>query len=438
MLSFHDDALLLSGPLGSGLKTRILEKYYRFWWRITSGGAAHEYSNPTAIVDMNAGTGELFIEATGETILGSSGHALQLKCVSDYPTAALKVVLVEHDQACFSRLQNVIRRRWPDLPLDESMGPIERNSCGVYLANLDLNEALEAIWRISPGNSIFFFDPLLHVEWETVERVAESRIRYPLQTGTEFIIFLFTSDWFTGREYSWREELVALPTSPNRGSWTLGQAETAHDADGLFGDGEWREQVLCRLDRASRQEAFIEEYRKRLLSWFRWVLPMPFVPKTGQLYHLILCSNYDAGVNVTRSFYCDFTGSPRYEPDNVGTYRRFSRLHPETLAGIRGLHRPVEWKVLWQIIRNCEAGICDARCAGIREQGTPGETAEALAWLVERHYLEPLEVRPRWVQPLPRYQLNWDLVRSNLRVAKPPKLEPITPDTFQREHGIAP
>ncbi len=152
MLSFHGDALLLSGPLGSGLKTRILERYYGFWWRITSGGGAQKYSNPTAIVDMNAGTGELFIEATGETILGSAGHAVQLKYESGYPTAALKVVLVEQDQDCFMRLQNVIRRRWPSLPLGETMGPLERNSSGVYLVNLGLNEALEAIWRIHPGN----------------------------------------------------------------------------------------------------------------------------------------------------------------------------------------------------------------------------------------------------------------------------------------------
>jgi hypothetical protein len=257
-------------------------------------------------------------------------------------------------------------------------------------------------------------------------------MRYPLATGTEFIVFLFTSDWFTGRQYAWRERLVSLPSSNDSQNWTTEQAKTVAASDGLYGNEKWREMVLRSADRSSRQDRFIEEYRERLLSLFRWVLPMPFIPKADQLYHLILCSNYDAGVNVTRSFYCNLTGSPRYEPDNPGAYRRFSRLHPETFARIQSPQRPVEWKVLWQVIRNCEAGVCDARCICIRKQGSNAETTAAVGWLVENNYLRPLRVESRWHQHLPRYQLDWDAVRVNLGVAKPPRLQPVTPDTFQK------
>src|SRR2546425_12856726 len=129
MLGFHADALRLSGPAGTELKTRLLGKYYEFWWKITSGGAAKEYTLSTAIVDMNAGSGELYIEETGKTILGSAGHALQLKFHPEYSTSALKVVLVEDSQECFSRLQKVLQRMWPEVPLGEAMGPPAQNRC---------------------------------------------------------------------------------------------------------------------------------------------------------------------------------------------------------------------------------------------------------------------------------------------------------------------
>src|SRR6266511_2761305 len=233
MLGFHGDALVLSGPAGSGLKTRILGKYYEFWWGITSGGGSREYANPTAIVDLNAGTGELYLEETNTTILGSAGHALSLKLGSRVPTGALKVILVEEDNDCFNRLQRVIRRRWPDFPIEQASGPIDANKSGVYLLNLKLKMALKEIERIAPGNSIFFFDPLLHVEWETVRRVAETRITFPFRTGTEFIVFTFTSDWFTGRKYAWRDDLVPLPTTVEKSKWTQEETAAIVNADSL-------------------------------------------------------------------------------------------------------------------------------------------------------------------------------------------------------------
>jgi len=148
MLGFRDDAILLSGPAGSGLKTGILGDYYEFWWKITSGGPAKQYRFPTAIVDMNAGTGELFIQQTGRTVLGSAGHALQLKYDRGYPAERLKVVLVEENPECFSHLQKVVHRRWPTVPVDEAAGPVERNTCGVYLLNLGLRDALETVERL--------------------------------------------------------------------------------------------------------------------------------------------------------------------------------------------------------------------------------------------------------------------------------------------------
>src|SRR3989442_12390901 len=172
MLGFHADALRLSGPAGTELKARLLGKYYEFWWKITSGGAGKEYKLPTAIVDLNAGSGELYIEETGKTILGSAGHALELKFDLGYAADALKVVLVEENQECFSHLKNVIRRKWPELSLEEATGPPARNRSRIYLLDLPLEDALGVVESLGLGNSIFFFDPLLHVGWETIERAA--------------------------------------------------------------------------------------------------------------------------------------------------------------------------------------------------------------------------------------------------------------------------
>src|SRR3989441_13017842 len=432
MLGFHEDALLLSGPAGTGLKTRILGNYYEFWWRITSGGESKRNEFPTAIVDMNAGSGELYIKELGRTLLGSAGHAMRLKFDLGYPTDALKLALVEEDPKCFSHLQSVIHRRWPSLRLDQATGPIDRNASGVYLLRLPLEEAVDTVGRLNLGNSIYFFDPLLHVEMETIERVARSRIKYFFQTGTEFIIFVFTSDWFTGREYAWRERLAPLPATSQRKTWTSSEAEAVASADSLFGDEDWQENVLNGASRNVRQDSFIEEYRKRLMKWFRWVLPLPFIPKQGQLYHLIFCSNYEAGIRVTRDLYSKYTRNPPYNPDHVSAYDKFRRLHPKLVVGLTGNQRPVAWKVLWHVIRQCESGICDEWCTLVRAKGEPDEIAAAFSWLREKGFLNFLVGVPTaWPGVAERYQLNWEKVREELNVSPPAKLRPIRPDEME-------
>ena len=46
------------------------------------------------------------------------------------------------------------------------------------------------------GNSLFFFDPLLSESWQRIEAIAKERIKHYYDTGTEFLIFLFSSDFF--------------------------------------------------------------------------------------------------------------------------------------------------------------------------------------------------------------------------------------------------
>jgi hypothetical protein len=77
-------------------------------------------------------------------------------------------------------------------------------------------------------------------------------------------------------------------------------------------------------------------YKYRLLKWFRYTLVLPFQPKKGQTYHIILCSNYEAGVRATRNFYCSKTSNARYSPDNRSAYEQFKNLHPELFINIRG------------------------------------------------------------------------------------------------------
>ena len=102
-LEFVNDAICLSGLTGSRLKCEVIGQYYPFWWNITSGGPRASFQWPTAIVELDAATGEVHIKDTKETLLGSSGHALDLKCCNPN-TRNLKVVLVERDIECYNSL----------------------------------------------------------------------------------------------------------------------------------------------------------------------------------------------------------------------------------------------------------------------------------------------------------------------------------------------
>ena len=105
-LGFHNDAIILSGETGTKLKTSIIADYYRLWWEITSGNERNYFRNNTSIVEMHAATGEVYIENTGETILGSAGHAMQLKFERNpWETRNLKIICIEENDECFYHLK---------------------------------------------------------------------------------------------------------------------------------------------------------------------------------------------------------------------------------------------------------------------------------------------------------------------------------------------
>lgn len=182
MLEFHGDAIVLSGITGTRIKCEIIGGYYPLWWSITSGGQQRDYNFQTAIVDLNAATGENYIEETKQVIPGSAGHALQLK-MDNQDTSKLKIILVEEDDGCYQHLKKVIQRKWPNFHLDEAEGSLESNKTGVYLINKDLNGALNDIAQIELGNSLFFFDPLLYTSNSDIEEVAKNRIERYYKIG---------------------------------------------------------------------------------------------------------------------------------------------------------------------------------------------------------------------------------------------------------------
>lgn len=83
------------------MKCDVIGIYYPFWWKITSGGKSGEYQKTTSIIELNAASGEVYIKDTHETVLGSAGHALNLKINhlndDEIRTDNLKVILVEED-----------------------------------------------------------------------------------------------------------------------------------------------------------------------------------------------------------------------------------------------------------------------------------------------------------------------------------------------------
>jgi three-Cys-motif partner protein len=433
-LEFVKDAISLSGQTGTKLKCEVVGKYYPFWWKITSGGKALNYQKPTAIVELYAATGEDYIKETGETILGSSGHALELKINhlndSEVNTDSLKIVLIEQDNVCYNTLKRVIARRWPTVHVNEAEGPVESNTSRIYLLYKNLDAAIAALEEIELGNAIYYFDPLRNVEWKAIEDVAAKRIENFCQTGTEFMIFLFTSDWFLGRD-----TLSALPETANAAMWSSEQKKAIGEADALFGNTEWREHILVSLPLQEKETALVELYKFRLYKWFRYVLPMPFTPKENQLFHLILCSNYEAGVKVTKDFYDSITNNPVYlpgrEPSREG-YELFKKAHPEVSKGLSGVRRPLQWRILWKTIKYHEGGICDYRCRDFDEiEKDTIKVKSALEWLHEKGYLEVLRVENAWDSSIDRYRLCWKTIQNILKIAPPPMLKPISPNEFE-------
>jgi three-Cys-motif partner protein len=421
MLQFIGDAICLSGLAGTKLKCDVLGAYYPFWWNITSGGQKNNYAFKTVIVELHAGSGEVYIKDLDQTVLGSSGHALDLKATRAPASDNLKVVLVEEDGDCCLHLKNVIRRRWPQIPVDKIQGPWSGNiSKNVYLINNRLDAALPIVERLS-GNAIYFFDPLRSVKWSAVNKVARNRIRTYYQTGTEFIIFSFTSDWFLGRD-----DFSPLPNHQNEKEWTEGERQSVEQADALFGNIEWRNLLLCDESIAWKEKTLIEMYKKRLRKWFRYILPLPFNPKKDQVFHLIICSNYEAGVRMNRQFYSNLTGNPSYSPNNKEAFRIFKSRYPDIFIGLSGTSRPLHWKVLWRIIVQHEDGVCDKRCRDFEELDSDNNIQYSLDWLCKHRYLNSTASPDHWDEQIPQYILNWNTVKDKIGIAPPTSLRPIS------------
>ena len=421
MLEFVKDAICLSGLTGSKLKCDVISEYYPFWWNITSGGPSADYTYPTAIVELDAATGEVYIKDTGETILGSAGHALELK-YNNPNTEKLKVVLVEKDDACYSHLKNVIRRRCSNVKIDIAEGPTALNTSNIYLMNEPLDNALANIGKLQLGNALFFFDPLRSVEYTTIEKVARRRINSFHRTMTELVIFVFTSDWFLGRD-----DFAGLPTTADSSRWSQEQIETVSQADSLFGNWDWRSQILNSSPIDEREKILIKLYKNGLHTWFRYVLALPFNPKTNQIFHLILCSNYEAGVKRTRDFYSEKTGNPKYSPDNRAAFNSFRAHHPDIFVGLSGVQKPLQWLILWKTITTHEDGICDCMCADFKKNEPNDEVRQrAFEWLESKGYLNRFDIMNAWKSPVKQYRLNWSTIKEKLGVAPPPLLKPLS------------
>ena len=318
--------------------------------------------------------------------------------------------------------KNVIRRRWPRIPVDKIAGPWAGDiSKNVYLLNKSLDEVLPIVRR-TPGNAIYFFDPLRSVEWSAVEQVASNRIKRFYETRTEFIIFSFTSDWFLGRD-----DFSPLPNHQNQKVWTEGEKQTVDQADALFGDTAWRNQLLCKESASLREKILITLYKKKLRKWFRYILPLPFNPKKDQLFHLIICSNYEAGVRLNRQFYSNLTDNPSYSPNNKKAFEFFKRLHPELFKGLIGKQRPLSWKVLWKIIVQHEDGVCDKRCRDLSELDSSDISIQrSLEWLCAIGYLDLSTSTDHWGENIPQYVLNWGALKEKLGITQPIDFQPIS------------
>jgi len=415
LLNFVGNAIELSGETGTKLKSEIISAYYKLWWTITSGGASKNYRYTTTIVEMNAATGENFLSDSKAIILGSSGHAIELKNNPD--TSNLIIILIEENSKCYSRLKNVIKERWPTIRTSENLD-IEGD---VYLSNTTVTYAVSFLNDYRLGNSLYFFDPLLYTPWHDIERVAGRRITKHYRTGTEFIIFLFTSDWFYGRN-----EKKPLPEHNISSKWKEDEEKIVVEMDDLFGNISWRDKILTQKHPEERMDDLVNWYKLRLHKWFRYVLPLPFQPKKNQTYHLFMCSNYERGIKIPQGFYNKLTGNKQYEPDFKRALTKFKLLHPELLRNPKDV--PKEWRILRAVIKNHEEGICDKFCADLLEiEANKKILQNILERLREEKYIKDVNfVINFWRGTTPVYDIDWNVVKEKLNIEKPSILRPVT------------
>jgi three-Cys-motif partner protein len=410
-LEFNNDAICLSGLTGSKIKCDVIGEYYRLWWNITSGGQQNDHKFPASIIELDAGTGEVYIKDIKQTVLGSAGHALNLKCTN--PAAKnLKIIAVEKDPDCYAHLKRVIKRRWNDVDVIVAESSIKPNQSNVYLLNRSLEDALAEISKMDLGNALFYFDPLRSVEYASIESVAKNRISTVYKTGTEFIVFLFTSDWFLGRD-----GFAPLPITDVEQKWSSEEEKTVLEADAFLGTKDWRPRILNNQPTAIREGRLVELYKKRLHRWFRYVLPMPFNPKNNQIFHLILCSNYSVGVRATKNFYIEKAKNLKYQPDNRNAYIKFKTFHPDLIVGLSGAQRPQQWKILWKTIVEHEEGLCDYLCKDYDViESDSNKRQLLLQWLEQKGYLVNTGFENAWGVPLKQYIVNWGFVREVLGI----------------------
>jgi len=433
-LGFHNEAICLSGTTGSKLKTEIVANYYRFWLNVVHpkgeirGGKRPpwvEQERNVFIVDMNAGSGELYIEDADETILGSAGHALDLAYGSGTRQYdRLHLILVESDQACRERLLRVAERRWPETGF-------ELAEQGLYVSADKMAMVVSSYGgfvRFTKGGtmagiSLFYFDPLLSTEWDAIDAIAEARITSPYRTGTEFLVFFFTSDWVKGRT-----GFASLPKQSDESQWSAEQRTSAARADQTYGDRRWLQILSSGASDESIMDQIVMAYKKRLRKWFRFVQPLPFVPKPDQVYHIFCCSNYETGTKVITRLFEIRTRHFGIREDARQVYPRFKRLHRAMTS--RG--KPPEWKVLWYVIKNHIDGLCDHGCKGLKTDThlNAEEMKGVLGSLKDLGYLK--EVEP-WEWPwssnrFPIYQVDWDKVRNTLGVTPPSNRHPLLPN----------
>ncbi len=424
-LKFKNDAICLSGVYGTKLKSKIIHQYYDLWWQITSGGLRQNFRYPTAIIEMNAGTGEIYIEETKEIVKGSAGSALDLKFNNRHiENPNITLILVEENNDCVDHLKNVLRRRFPMASILEEGIDVNEIEQECVLIRKNVDEAIETITQMNiRGRCIYFFDPLLSTDMNPLRKIYDTYIGTPFSSGVEFLIFFFTSDWILGRE-----DFNQLPITFNSKEWTSNEKETVNKLEDVYGDENWYKQILNSKTNEERMNLLIKEYQKRLFEMFRFVVPMPFAPKIDQLYHLIFCSNYREGAGIISRFYSRSTGN-QWNPNNRLIYNRFKSIFRDRLNFPGGNRRPTEWKLLWNFIKYYQYGKFDSLSSDVQEISS-NDIEKSFNWLEKENLIKISSITSYKGEEISRYELNWTTINAILNMQKPDDFRQLRNENF--------
>jgi len=138
--------------------------------------------------------------------------------------------------------------------------------------------------------------------------------------------------------------------------------------------------------------------------------------------------------SVLTSLYAAYTSQWGVKEKANDVYGYFESSYGHLSTGLSRVQRPLEWRILWHIVKYHVNGVCDEKCICLLEKANMdvGNIRRALEWLRKEEFIS-LASPTSWPWDVdswfPQYEVTWDIVETCLRVGRPHPAKPLLPSS---------